>query len=186
MFLLVRALSVWDHGPRKLHVLFHVIFTKTKLGIIMPTLLIKNLRLGEINKQVHIILTVKVSALKLSDSKTRALSLQEWTAWLWSCIPVNLFGGNGVGQDLNSLGSDNTTSCWDQRGCRNMECGSHGMCCFFLLACPPRLLSSSTALSPQHSRLLGTLVCCSKYGVKHSWCLLTLLTNTVEHISDNI
>lgn len=68
----------------------------------MPTLLIKNLRLGEINKQVHVILTVKVSALKLSDSKTRALSLQERMAWLWSCIPVNLFGGNGVGQDFQS------------------------------------------------------------------------------------
>lgn len=66
----------------------------------MPTLLIKNLRLGEINKQVHVILTVKVSALKLSDSKTRALSLQERMAWL--CIPVNLFGGNGVGQDFQS------------------------------------------------------------------------------------
>lgn len=59
----------------------------------MPTLLIKNLRLGEINKQVHVILTVKVSGLKLSDSKTRALSLQERIAWLWSCAPVNLFGG---------------------------------------------------------------------------------------------
>ena len=121
----------------------------------MPTLLIKNLRLGEINKQVHVILTVKVSALKLSDSKTRALSLQERMAWL--CIPVNLFGGNGVGQDFQS-GFWQHDFLLGPAGVQKHGVWEPQYVLFFFLACPPRLLSSSTALSPQHSRLLGTLV----------------------------
>lgn len=78
----------------------------------MPTLLIKNLRLGEINKQVHVILTVKVSGLKLSDSKTRALSTQVngMALELYSCEPL---WRHGAGQDFHSLGSDGMTSCWD-------------------------------------------------------------------------
>ena len=76
----------------------------------MPTLLIKILRLGEVNKQVHVMLTVKVSGLKLPDSKTRALSTGAHCLALepYPCEPL---GRHGVGQDfLLGLGGAETWS----------------------------------------------------------------------------
>lgn len=106
----------------------------------MPTLLIKNLRLGEVNKQVHVILTVKVSGLKLSDSRTRALSLEERIAWLWSRNPVNLLGGMEWGR----------TSCWDW-GVQKHGVWEPRSVLFLSPRLSPRLLSSPTALSPPGS-----------------------------------
>lgn len=99
--------------------------------------------------------TVKVSGLKLSDSKTRALSLQERIAWLWSCTPVNLFGGMEWGR----------ASCWDWGCAETWSVGATVCAVSFSPLVPPGF---SVPHSPQPSRLVATLVCCSKHGVRHS------------------
>lgn len=172
---------MWDHGPRKQHVLFHAIFTKTKLGII-STLLIKNLRLGEINKQVHVILTVKVSSHKLSDSKTRALyrSKQHGSGAVFLWTSLEAWSGAGLPQ----------SGFWQHDfllGVRGVQ--NHGVWepwyVLFLFSClSPQV--SQLLHSPQPSRLLSTLVCCSKYGVKHPDAFLPswqTLWNTFQTIS---